>query len=196
MVAQPADDAAIALLEVSSIAVGIFLCDVIVKQAPVQLLRAEAVTPGKYLVLFAGDVASTDESYRAALHAGGEDVLDAFFLPYLHAEVLPALSGNPAQHTVDAVGIYEVHTVASGIVAADAALKVANVHLLLFRMAKGIGGKSYFILTGHHADVEAALEAADRHTEAAGTRVRGLLIPNPHEDFLSTLQATELKNQR
>lgn len=190
MPARLPSDAAIALLEVASIAVGIYLCDVIVKQAPVHLLSTEAVSPGKFLLMFGGDVAATEESYRVALREGADEVIDTFFLPHLHAEILPALAGQVPEHSIDAVGIYEVRTVASGIVAADAALKTAEVHLLSFRLAKGIGGKAYFTFTGSHADVEAALEAADQHAEAAGTRVRGLVIPNPHEDFLSMLQAT------
>ncbi|MEB3284210.1 MAG: BMC domain-containing protein [Candidatus Sericytochromatia bacterium] len=180
-------DEAIAMLEVASIAMGLYLCDVLVKQAPVRLLNAEAVSPGKFLILFAGDVASVEESYRVGLEHAGCEVLEGFFLPHLHREILPGLAGHVRSDVIDAVGLYELQTVSSGIVAADAALKQSDVHLVSFRMARGIGGKSYFVLTGSHADVLFALEVADRHAIEAGTKVRGFVIPNPHEEFLPVI---------
>jgi microcompartment protein CcmL/EutN len=176
-------DPALALLEVSSIAQGYFLCDAIVKRAPVRFLRTEAVSPGKYLLMFTGDVASVKESYEEALELAEGDLIDALFLPYVHELVLPAIAGQAAADTLDALGIYEVHTVTAGILAADKALKAADIRIIEFRLAKGIGGKAYFTMTGLQTEVEAALDAADEVCEAAGTRVRRVLIPNPHEDF-------------
>ena len=175
---------AIALLEVASIAQGIFLCDAIVKRAPVRFLRTEAVSPGKFLVLFTGDVASVQESYTEALELAEGELVDAFFLPHVHEAVVPAIAGAPGAASVDALGIYECHTVAAGILAADKALKAADVALIEFKTAKGIGGKAYFTLTGSQTEVEAALDAADEVCEEARTRVRRVVIPNPHEDFM------------
>ncbi|MEB3222117.1 MAG: BMC domain-containing protein [Candidatus Sericytochromatia bacterium] len=179
---------AIALLEVASIAQGLFLCDVLVKKAPVRLLRAEAVSPGKFLVLFGGDVASVEESHQAALDAADGEVVDTLLLPQVHDQVLPALEGCFPAVALDAVGIYEVHTVASGLLAIDAALKAAAVSLVNLRVARGIGGKLYFTVTGTHSEVEAALDAADGPGLATAARVRRVLVPNPHEDFLDVLR--------
>ena len=177
-------DPALALLEIASIAQGIFLCDAIVKKAPVRFLRTEAVSPGKYLVLFAGDVASVKESYEEALELADGELVDGFFLPHVDEAVLMALTGKPAADAIDALGIYECHTVSAAILAADKAVKSASIRLIEFKTAKGIGGKAYFTFTGEQVEVEAALEAADEICAAAGTRVRRVLIPNPHEDFV------------
>ncbi len=177
-------DPALALLEIASIAQGIFLCDAIVKKAPVRFLRTEAVSPGKYLVLFAGDVASVKESYEAALELAEGELIDGFFLPYVSEAVLAALAGTAGATSIDALGIYECHTVAAAILAADKAVKAADVALIEFKTAKGIGGKAYFTLTGSQTEVEAALDAADEVCLEAATRVRRVLIPNPHEDFI------------
>ncbi|MBI3286863.1 MAG: BMC domain-containing protein, partial [Chloroflexi bacterium] len=48
---------ALALVEFSSIAVGIQAGDAMAKRAPIATLRAGTVQPGKYLVLIAGEVA-------------------------------------------------------------------------------------------------------------------------------------------
>lgn len=180
-------DPALALLEVSSIAQGYFLCDAIVKRAPVRFLRTEAVSPGKFLLMFTGDVASVKESYEEAVELAEGDLIDALFLPYVHEAVLPAIAGIAAADGVDALGIYEVYTVTAGILAADAALKAADVRIIEFRLAKGIGGKAYFTMTGTQNEVTASLDACDAICEAAGTRVRRVLIPNPHEDFLPVI---------
>lgn len=177
-------DPALALLEIASIAQGIFLCDAIVKKAPVRFLRTEAVSPGKYLVLFAGDVASVKESYEEALELAEGELIDGFFLPHVAEAVLAALAGAAGVDSIDALGIYECHTVSAAILAADKAVKTADVKLVEFKTAKGIGGKAYFTLTGVQDEVDAALDACDEVCEPNGTRVRRILIPNPHEDFI------------
>ena len=67
---------AIALVEFSSIAIGMRAGDAMVKRAPVEVTYAGTVHPGKYLVLVGGDVASVEESFAAGLAAGGVAFLD------------------------------------------------------------------------------------------------------------------------
>ena len=50
----------IAVLEFNSIAVGIKALDGIVKKAPVKVMEAKTICPGKFLILFTGDVASAE----------------------------------------------------------------------------------------------------------------------------------------
>ena len=57
------------------------------------------------------------------------------------------------------VGIVETQTVASALLAADTALKRADVYLTRLQLAKGIGGKGFFMLAGDLHMVEAAIEA-------------------------------------
>jgi microcompartment protein CcmL/EutN len=58
---------AIGLIELSSIARGLYVSDVMVKKAPVELLMSQTTSPGKYLILVSGDVASVQESTQAAI---------------------------------------------------------------------------------------------------------------------------------
>ena len=55
----------IGALELNSIAVGIEALDSMVKTAPVRILKAEIICPGKYVILVTGDVASVDASLSA-----------------------------------------------------------------------------------------------------------------------------------
>jgi microcompartment protein CcmL/EutN len=181
---------ALALIEVASIARGHRVADAMVKRAPVELLRCDPVSPGKFLVLIEGEVASVDEAYRAGLEVAGDRTLDKLFLPQAHEQLGGALRGEARSGeaaSVDALGIIETTTVAATILAADAAAKGAVVRLIEMQLARGIGGKAYFTLTGALAEVEAAVEAGVGVIEAALV-VATEIIAAPHVDLVGRLR--------
>jgi microcompartment protein CcmL/EutN len=180
----------LALIEVASIARGHRVADAMVKRAPVELLRCDAVSPGKFLVLVAGEVAAVDEAYRAGLEIAGDATLDRLVLPQAHEQLPGALRGETRAGDaagVGALGIVETTTVAATILAADAATKAALVRLIEMQLARGIGGKAYFIVTGTLAEVEAAVEAAVGVVDAATLRATEI-IAAPHEDLVARLR--------
>lgn len=173
---------AIALLELESIARGYVVADAAVKRAPVRLLMTEAVTPGKFLVLFDGEVADVEEAYAEALEIAGPGVLDRLFLPQASPALAPAIGGALPETDLDSLGIVETHSVSAAILAADTALKAAEVALVKMSLARGIGGKGYFLLTGSLDMVEAAVAAAAARL-APELLVTTELIARPHADF-------------
>ena len=66
-------DAALALVEVASIARGMRVGDAMVKRAACRVLLGEPVTPGKFLVLVSGPVDVVEESFQAGVAEAGED---------------------------------------------------------------------------------------------------------------------------
>ncbi len=173
---------ALALLELDSIARGILVGDVIVKRAPVEISMAEPVSPGKYLLLFSGGVAEVEESLSAGTEAAGAALLDKLFLPQAASRLLDGLRDHFDESWGDSFGMVETHSVASTLLAADAALKRAEVWLRRLHLARGIGGKGYFVLAGPLHMIQAAVEAA-----AASIEPRLLLatevIQRPHPDI-------------
>ncbi len=159
---------ALALLEISSLARGVIVADAVAKRAPVELLECSAVSPGKYLVLFAGNVAEVDESAAAGVAAAGDLLVDKLLLPGAHDQLLPAIRagfrGFPHASS-DPAGIVELVSVSAALRAADAACKAASVRLQFLHLARGIGGKGWFVVRGDLHAVEAAVLAA---TQAAG----------------------------
>ncbi|MDK1019889.1 MAG: BMC domain-containing protein [Actinomycetota bacterium] len=160
---------AVALWEFASIVDGVHVADAIAKGTPVDLLYTGTTHPGKYVVLVAGDTASVEV---ATTIVSDFDVspIDSVFLPDIAAEVTDAMvsADTGAPTSCEAVGLIETDTVCSGVDAADAAVKAANVLLAALRMADGIGGKSYLIVEGVVGDVEAAVQAG---VERAGAHV-------------------------
>jgi microcompartment protein CcmL/EutN len=178
---------ALALLEVGSLARGVVVADAVAKRAPVTLLQCGPTSPGKYLVLFAGGVAEVGESLEAGAVAAGEALVDRLFLAQAHAQLLPALRAGAGglgagAFSDDSAGVVELLSVAAALRSADAACKAADVRLQLLHLARGIGGKGWFVLRGGLDSIEASVQAA---TEAAG---EGLLlgaeiIARPHGDL-------------
>ena len=154
----PAIEPALDLLELDSIAAGIEAGDAMAKRAPIDVLRAGTVHPGKYLVLVGGAVADVEEALEAGRDVGASSVLDAVLIPNVHPELVAGIRGERRAASGEALGIIETATVAAILEAADAGLKGAHVRLLEIRLADDLGGKGYLLFDGAVADVEAAVE--------------------------------------
>ncbi len=179
---------ALGLLELESIAAGIEVGDAMVKRAPVEVLRAGTVHPGKYLVLVAGAVADVEEALDAGRELGGLSVRDVTFLPNIHPDVVEGVRGRRQAAHDEALGIIETATVPAVIRAADAGLKGARVRLLELHLADDLGGKGYLLFDGPVTDVEAAVEIGTAAVgEARGLHVR--VIAQLHSEMASELAA-------
>ncbi len=180
---------AIGLLELDSIAAGIEVADAVVKTAPVEFLDTFMVTPGKFVVLVAGDPSSVQSSLDAGRAVAGSSLVDSLHIPYLHPGVLPALRNRVALQPGLALGLVETSSVAAGVRAADDAAKAAAVELVHLHLGRGIGGKSMLLLCGELHEVQAGVEASRLRAESAGRLVAWRVIPQPHPDLTEQLHA-------
>jgi microcompartment protein CcmL/EutN len=188
MDSRPAIEPALALLELDSIAAGIEAGDAMAKRAPIDVIRAGTVHPGKYLILVGGAVADVEEALDAGREVGASSVLDVVFLPNVHPELVAAIRGKRRPAAGEALGVIETATVAAIIEAADAGLKGARVRLLELRLADDLGGKGYLLFDGPLADVEAAVEiGAARIAGLPGLAQR--VIPQLHAEMADNLAA-------
>jgi microcompartment protein CcmL/EutN len=187
---------ALALLEFSSIAAGIQAADAMVKRAPIDVIKAGTVQPGKYLVLVGGQVADVEESLAAGREVGGAAVVDLVYLPQVHPEVVGAIAGGRVPQITDALGVVETTTVAAAIHAADAGIKGAEVRLVQVRLADGLGGKGIVLFSGLVADVEAAVEIGVGVLDRPDLLVRQVVIPQLHpEMWENVVDATRFQSR-
>ena len=186
---------AIALLEVSSIAVGIEAGDAMAKRSPIDVIYAGTVHPGKYLVLVGGAVADVEEALEAGRAVAVGTILDDVLLADVHPDVVAAMRGERRPAIGEALGIIETPTVAAIIDAADAGVKGARVRLLELRLADGLGGKAYLLFGGSVADVEAAVEIGCR-TVAAPRTVISRVISQLHGEMRENLESDARFRQR
>jgi microcompartment protein CcmL/EutN len=171
------------MLEFSSIAVGISAMDAMVKAAPVTIVEAKTVCPGKFIVLVTGDVASVDASLTAGKGADEGCLIDELFIPNLHRHVMPAIAGTVECGRWEAVGVIECFSTTASVVAGDIAAKRAEVIITEIRLSTGMGGKSYVKMLGDVFEVEAAMEAGVEYVKSAGLLCRETIIRRPHEDI-------------
>jgi microcompartment protein CcmL/EutN len=69
---------AIGIIELRSIARGMYTTDVMLKQAKVELLRAHVVCPGKYVILIAGAISQVQSAIEAGKKVAPEVVVDSW----------------------------------------------------------------------------------------------------------------------
>ena len=187
MTAAPIEPA-LGLLELETIPAGIEAGDAMAKRAPIEVIRAGTVHPGKFLVLVGGAVADVEEALEAGRAAGGLAVRDEVFLPSIHPQVVAGARGMRQEAAVEALGIIETATIPAILRAADAGLKGAHVRLLELRLADDLGGKGYLLFGGEVTDVEAAVEIG----VAAVGGARGLharVIAQLHQEMAAELAA-------
>ena len=73
------------------------------------------------------------------------------------------------------------------MVAADAAVKAANVSIVDLRLGFAIGGKAYVTITGDVSAVSAAVDAGSRTAIESGLLVSKVVIPRPHASLREVL---------
>ncbi len=181
---------ALALIEYGSIAAGLQAADAVAKKAVIRVIRAGTIQPGKYLVVFGGEVGAVEEALGAGRSLGGDAVVDFVYLPVVHPQVVEALGGLRRAEPIDALGVIETSSVASTILAADAGVKGAEVRLVEIRLGDGLGGKGIVLYAGLVADVEAAVAIGVGVLRRREHLVRQVVIPQLHPDMWQNVSAS------
>jgi len=176
---------ALAMVEFSTVSSGIKALDIVTKAAEVEILTAQTICPGKYMILFCGSIGATKAALEAARQVPG--LIDEFLLGRPHLGIFAAISGTGALPKKAALGLVETFSGAAAIKAADTAAKSSWVHLAEIRIAHGMCGKSTVMFTGEVAAVSAALEAAKNEAAEKGMLIDTALIPNPDKKMLAAL---------
>lgn len=182
-------DPAVGLVELASLAVGVVVGDAMVKAAPLRSIYAGTIHPGRFVVLVSGDTASVEVALEVARDRAGGALRDLVFIPDVHPTVADAVVAvaEPVELVAEALGIVETITVPAVVDAADAAVKAAKVRVSALRLADGLGGKGYLLLSGPLVEIEPAVDAA---CARAGDRLlHHEIVAQLHEDMARNLVA-------
>lgn len=174
---------AIGMVEFKTVSSGMRAADSMVKTAEVDLLQADTVCPGKFLALISGELSAVNAAVEAASQTEAEQLIDRFVLGNPHESIFSALYGSTEIDSPNALGVLETFSAAAAVVAADTAAKTALVDLIELRLARGMCGKSYLLLTGEVAAVEAAIERAKQGAGEYGMFLDSAVIPRPDQKF-------------
>ena len=166
------------MIEFNSIAAGIEAADHMLKAANIKPLFIKTICPGKFIASVHGEVASVNAAIEAGIASASETVVDHFVIANINPDVISAMTATTTGIDGPAIGIIETYSASAAIVAADTASKAANVVVAEVRIAMGLGGKAFCILSGDIASVEAAVEAGAATVKASGLLVRKVTIPS------------------
>lgn len=178
---------ALGMLEFTSIAKGMEAADAMTKAADIRLEEAKTICPGKYLIIVSGDVAAVSAAVEAGEAVGRQTIVDRLLIASIHEELLAGLNGSNDIGQVNSVGVIEFFSVASAVIAADAAAKAADVKMIEVRLAMAIGGKSFIVMTGELSAVNAAVDAGVMAAKDAGMLIGKTVIPSPTKEFFQKL---------
>jgi microcompartment protein CcmL/EutN len=173
---------AIAVIEFSSLADGIFTTDAILKKAPIAMIKGGTVSGGRYLIIFGGTTGSVSESLTEALTIGAGSVLDHAFLPDVHQTVHDAVMGKRATAGQNTIAILETDTIAANIRAAEAAVKGTEVQLVELRLAEyEMSGKAISVYAGELHEIQSAMMIANDFLRGRKAFTHYRIIARPHE---------------
>ena len=178
---------AIGMIEFKTVSAGITAADQMVKTSEVELLEAQTVCPGKYIALIAGDLSAVRAAVDRAEKTRPDELIGSFVLGNPDASIFPAIYGSSQIEEINALGILETYDAASIIVAADIAAKTAIVKLIELRIAKGMCGKSYMLITGEVAACEAAIQKAKASVGEKGMFLDSSVIARPDAQLCKSI---------
>lgn len=177
----------IGFLELNSIAKGILAADMMLKAAEIKLVYARPSCPGKYQILISGEVSAVESALNIGEETARTNVIDKLLIPRVHPQVIEAINMSSMPSSFKALGILEFFSVTGAIVAADSAVKAANISLIEIRLGTGIGGKSFVTFTGDVGAVEASVDAGAKNAVEAGTLIEKVVIAHPDKELYRSL---------
>ncbi len=178
---------AIGMVEYKTVSSGITAADLMIKTSNIEIIQSSVVCPGKYITIVTGELSSVTASIDAAKVQLGEQMVDSFVLGNPSDDIFPAIYGGTVVENAKSLGVLETFSVPSMIVAADTAAKTSDVKLIELRLARGMCGKSYMLLTGDVAAVTAAIDHAKSVVGNEGMLLDSTVIANPDKDLWSSI---------
>ena len=166
---------AVGFVEIKSIPVGIQTADEMVKAGNVELLLSTPICPGKYVIIVGGHVGPVKAAMSKAELVSGIYLIDTHILDNIREEVLPAIAGVTPTQQIQAVGAIET-------ISALTAISIVDL-----RIARGLGGKGYLVITGEVSSVRSAVNACLAKLGISGEVTSTSIIPRPHPQIVESL---------
>ena len=175
------------MIEYKTVSAGITATDLMVKTSDVEIIEAQTVCPGKYIAIITGELSAVRAAVENARTTFELQYIDSFVLGNPDESIFPAIIGTTEVKDVNALGVIETFDASQIIVAADNAVKTAEVKLIEIRIARGMCGKSYAIITGEVAAVDAAIERAKDAVRESGMLLDSTVIARPDAKLIEKI---------
>ncbi len=178
---------ALGLLEWKSIAKAIETTDVSLKSGAVDLVLSQTLCCGKFVSIFTGEIDAVRQALETGADFSAPELVDQVLIPHAHPKIVPAFMGTNEVEVGSALGVIETMSVVGAVNGADAALKAASVDVVEIRMAQGLGGKAFALLTGEVAAMQTAIQTAQEVLRDEGTLLATSVVPHAHGKLVDIL---------
>lgn len=175
------------LIELKSIPMGIKVADEMLKSADVDLILSTPVCPGKHIVMVTGKVESVKSAIKTGENVGGIYIVDSHLLANIDQSIIPAISGTANINEIKSLGIIETISALTSVQAGDIAVKASKVELIEIRIARGLGGKGFMIITGEISSVKSAIDSCLNELKDSGSITSYSVISSPHKDIINSI---------
>lgn len=179
--------ASIGLVELKDTPTGLFTVDEMLKSSGVTLIRTSPVCPGKYIIIVSGTVGDVANAVKTAQTVAQTHIVSTQVINNIHPAVLPALKGKTEVVAIKSIGCIETKSAITAVKAADIAATSAAIDILTLRIANGLGGKGFMVITGELSAVNAAIASCVRELGETAKIVSTCVIPAPHPDLRDAL---------
>lgn len=175
------------LLELRSIAIGILAADEMLKTADVELVMSSPICPGKYVIVISGNVDSIKTAMETGIRVADIFLVDNNIINNIHEKIIPAINATSNIDEIKSIGVVETISATCCVKAGDIAAKAANVDLVEIRIARGLGGKGFVIITGELSSVKSAIKACKDGLIDTGQIISTSVVSNPHKGLIDKL---------
>jgi len=179
--------------EFKSVSRGIMVTDSMAKAATVNIILAGSLCPGKYLTILEGEISALASAGEIAEERGGRHLFSSFLVSGIDQRIIEAIGGKLAEISPDAIGIVEGPHMADLINSSDIAVDSAAVDFIEYRLARGCGVNSFYIITGTLSAVNEATGNASRFLGERGSLMAYKIIPAPDRQVARWIKSSLCK---
>jgi microcompartment protein CcmL/EutN len=180
----------ILITEFKSVSRGIQVTDSMAKSAKIIILQASTLCPGKYLTIAEGEISALNSAERIAETEGGRHLFSSSLVGSIDEKVTGAIAGKLIDPGSDAIGIIEGPQMADLVNSSDIAVDSAPVEFVEYRLARGCGVASFYIMTGGLAALTEAVNNAARYLKERGSLLAYRIVPGPDKQVIRWMKSS------
>ncbi len=180
----------ILIAEFKSISRGIMVTDSMAKAASINIIQASTLCPGKYIAIVEGEISALSSAESIAEEQGGRHLFSSAIVSGINHKVIQAIGGELRSTGSGAIGIIEGPNMADLISSSDIALNSAQVDFIEYRLARGCGVNSFYIMTGILSALSEAVESASAYLEERGSLLAYRIMPGPDRQVMKWIKSS------
>jgi len=180
----------ILIAEFKSISRGIMVTDSMAKSASINIVRASTSCPGKYITIIEGEISALSSAESMAQEQGGRHLFNSAIVSGINHKIIEAIGGKLRSTGPGSIGIIEGPNMADLISSSDIALNSAQVDFIEYRLARGCGVNSFYIITGTLSALSEAVENASAYLGERGSLLAYRIIPGPDRQVMKWIKSS------